>query len=81
MLRRFGSARAALEALPRLARRSERARPVVAATRAAAEAELAALSRIGGRLYLYKITNGSPQYFTSYEQTGPMDVKEVPLGG
>jgi branched-chain amino acid transport system substrate-binding protein len=38
-------------------------------------------SRLGGRLYLYKITNGSPQYFTSYEQTGPMDVKEVPLGG
>ena len=40
MLRRFGSARAALEALPRLARRGERARTVTAATRAAAEAEL-----------------------------------------
>jgi DNA processing protein len=58
MLRRFGSARAALEALPRLARRSERARPVTAATRAAAEAELAALSRIGGRL----LCRGEPLY-------------------
>jgi branched-chain amino acid transport system substrate-binding protein len=38
-------------------------------------------SRIGGRLYLYKIANGTPQYFTSYEQTAPMDVNEAPLGG
>jgi DNA processing protein len=58
MLRRFGSARAALEALPRLERRSERARPVAAATRTAAEAELAALSRIGGRLLCW----GEPLY-------------------
>ena len=38
-------------------------------------------SRLGGRLYLYRITNGAPQYFTSYEQTAPMEVKEVALGG
>src|SRR6266581_465568 len=50
MLRRFGSARAALEVLPRLARRSERAKTVTAVTRAEAEAELAALHHAGARL-------------------------------
>jgi DNA processing protein len=58
MLRRFGSARAALDAVPRLARRSERARAVVPATRAAAEAELAALSRLGGQFVCW----GEPLY-------------------
>jgi DNA processing protein len=58
MLRRLGSARAALEALPRLARRSERTRMVVASTRAAAEAELRALHRLGGRLVCW----GEPLY-------------------
>ena len=58
MLRRFGSARAALEALPRLARRGERARTVTAATRAAAEAELTALHRVGGRIVCW----GEPGY-------------------
>jgi branched-chain amino acid transport system substrate-binding protein len=37
-------------------------------------------SRLGGRLYLFKVTGGTPRYFTSYEQTGPMDVREVSLG-
>jgi DNA processing protein len=58
MLRRFGSARAALEAVPQLARRSERSANVTPATRAAAEAELAALHRIGGRLVCW----GEPYY-------------------
>ncbi len=58
MLRRFGSARAALEALPRLARRGERTGTVTAATRAAAAAELAALDRIGGRFVCW----GEPLY-------------------
>jgi DNA processing protein len=58
MLRRFGSAAAALDALPRLARRSERARTVTATTRAAAEAELSALSRLGGRTLCW----GEPFY-------------------
>ncbi len=61
MLRRFGSARAALEALPRLARRSERGRAVTAVTRAAAEAELAATSRAGARLICW----GEPTYPTA----------------
>ena len=58
MLRRFGSARAALEALPRLARRGERNETVVAVTRAEAEAELGALHRIGARLVCW----GEPGY-------------------
>ena len=58
MLRRFGSARAALEMLPRLARRGERARTVTAVTRAQAEAELAALHRTGARLVCW----GEPFY-------------------
>jgi DNA processing protein len=58
MLRRFGSARAALEALPRLARRGERARTVSAVTRSASEAELTALHRIGGRTICW----GEPGY-------------------
>jgi DNA processing protein len=58
MLRRFGSARAALEALPRLARRGERSKTVTAVTRADAEAELAALHRAGARLVCW----GEPSY-------------------
>ena len=58
MLRRFGSAAAALEALPRLARKSERARPLAACSRAEAEAELLALGRLGGRIICW----GEPEY-------------------
>ena len=58
MLRRFGSAAAALEALPRLARKSERARPVAACSRAEAEAELLALGRFGARILCW----GEPEY-------------------
>jgi DNA processing protein len=58
MLRRFGSARAALDALPRLARRGERTATVAAPTRAAVEAELAALHRAGAHLVCW----GEPGY-------------------
>jgi DNA processing protein len=58
MLRRFGSARAALEALPHLVRRGERNRMVAAVGRAEAERELAALARIGARLVCW----GEPGY-------------------
>jgi DNA processing protein len=58
LLRRFGSARAALDALPRLTRRDQHGRAVAAATRAAAEAELTGLARIGGRLLCW----GEPAY-------------------
>jgi DNA processing protein len=58
MLRRFGSARAALEMVPQLARRSHHGRWVQPATRAAAEAELAALQRVGAGLVCW----GEPFY-------------------
>ena len=52
LLRRFGSARAALQALPRLSR------PVAAMSLRAAETELAALARLGARLVCW----GEPDY-------------------
>ena len=58
MLSRFGSARAALEVLPRLARRGERAKTVTALTRAEAEIELAAVDRAGAQLVCW----GEPLY-------------------
>ena len=58
MLRRFGSARAALEMVPQLARRGERSRTVRPVTRAAAENEFAALQRLGARLVCW----GEPTY-------------------
>lgn len=58
LLGRYGSARAALEALPELARRGGRAKPIRVAPRAAAERELAELAKIGGRL----IARGEPDY-------------------
>jgi branched-chain amino acid transport system substrate-binding protein len=35
-------------------------------------------SRIGGRLYIFKIENGKPVFTVGYEQTGPLEVKELP---
>jgi DNA processing protein len=58
MLRRFGSARAALEMVPRLARRGERSRTVVPVTRTEAEAELSTLQRAGAGLVCW----GEPLY-------------------
>ena len=58
MLRRFGSARAALDMVPRLARRGERSQTVTPVTRAAAEVELAALNRAGARMICW----GEPLY-------------------
>ena len=50
LLGRFGSARAALDALPELARRGGRPRPLQVFPRAAAERELAAIDRLGAHL-------------------------------
>jgi DNA processing protein len=47
LLRRFGSARAALEMVPQLARRGERSKTVTPVTRSDAETELTALQRRG----------------------------------
>ena len=56
-MRRFGSAAAALEAVPRLAK-SNGARPATAPTRGVAERELAAIERLGARLVCW----GEPLY-------------------
>ena len=53
LLRRFGSAAAALAALPDLARRGGRAQPLKIHPRAAAERELAELERLKGRLIAF----------------------------
>lgn len=54
----FGSAQKALDALPDLARRGGRKKPLVAASARDAEAEYARLSKLGGRL----ITAADPAY-------------------
>jgi DNA processing protein len=58
LLRRFGSARAALEMVPQLARRGERSKTVTPVGRAEGEAELVALQRLGARIVCW----GEPTY-------------------
>lgn len=58
LIHRFGSATAALAALPDLARRGGRSRPLKPFPREAAERELAALARLGARL----LALGAPDY-------------------
>ena len=58
LLARFGSAAAALEALPEIARRGGRDRALTPCSLAAAERELAALDRAGARLIAW----GEPGY-------------------
>jgi DNA processing protein len=53
LIRRFGSAAAALAALPDLAKRGGRAQPLKVHPRAAAERELAELARLNGRLVAF----------------------------
>lgn len=50
LIERFGTARQALDAIPELARRGGRARPIKVCSKAAAERELIAAERIGARL-------------------------------
>ena len=50
LVSRFGSAEAALEALPEIARRGGRQRPLAIAAKAAVERELAALAKAGAQL-------------------------------
>lgn len=58
LINRFGSAEAALDALPRLSARSSRGRPIVPRSQAQAEDELAALDALGGRM----LALGEPGY-------------------
>src|ERR1700691_355230 len=50
LLSRFGSAAAALEALPEIARRGGRQRALVIAAKSAIEREIAALAKVGAQL-------------------------------
>jgi DNA processing protein len=71
LLARFGSAAAALAALPEIARRGGRERPLGIAGKAAAERELQALDRAGGRLVAW----GEPDYppaLTAVEDAPPL---------
>jgi DNA processing protein len=61
LLARFGSAAAALEALPEIARRGGRRGPLAVYPKAAAERELAALARIEAKLVAW----GEPHYPTA----------------
>jgi DNA processing protein len=65
LLQRFGSAAAALAALPELARSAGRAKPLAVPPRAAAEREMAALERLGARLIAW----GEPDYPASLAAT------------
>jgi DNA processing protein len=58
LLGRFGSAAAALDALPEVARRGGRERPLAICGKAAAEREMEALARVGARLLAW----GEPLY-------------------
>lgn len=58
LIRRFGSAKAALEALPELSRRGGRKNPLTLATTAQAEAEIAAIQKFGATMIIY----GEPAY-------------------
>lgn len=58
LLTRFGSAGAALQALPELSRRGGRSKPLIPWPRAQAEREMAAIARLGGRL----LALGEPDY-------------------
>ena len=58
LLERFGSAHAALDALPQLARRVGRTRPLKLCPAVAAEREMEALHRLGARL----VGRGEPAY-------------------
>lgn len=71
LLRRFGSAAAALEALPELARRGGRARPLRLCPREAAEREIAALARAGGRL-LAAAEPDYPEALAAVEDAPPL---------
>ena len=71
LLERFGSARAALEALPDLARRGGRAKGLTVFAKAAAESEMAALDKTGARL-IARGEAGYPPLLAHIEDAPPL---------
>ncbi len=71
LLRRFGTAGAALAALPDLARKGGRAQPLQVHPRAAAERELAELARLGAELIAF-VEPGFPAPLAALEDSPPL---------
>jgi DNA processing protein len=71
LVRHFGSAGKALDALPELSRRGGRRQPLHVCTRAAAEAELEAAVRIGARL-LFVIEPAYPSALAAIDAAPPV---------
>jgi len=71
LLDRFGSAAAALAALPDIARRGGRSRPLGIGTKAAAERELAEISRLGAKLVAWGETEYPPD-LTQIDDAPPL---------
>ncbi len=71
LLDRFGTAAAALAALPELARRGGRARPIVVCAKAAAERELAAAEHLGCTL-LAAIEPAYPRWLAGTDDAPPI---------
>lgn len=71
LLRRFGSARAALEHLPELARQGGRTKPLTAPPAALIEAELEAAAKLGA-IYLHLDQAGYPLPLAAIEDAPPV---------
>ncbi len=71
LVRRYGSAQAALEALPDLARRAGRADPLRVCPKGEAERELAALELLGGRM-LAACEHGYPDLLRATDAAPPV---------
>lgn len=71
LLERYGSASAALAALPELARRGGRSRPIVVCPRAEAERELEAAQELGAAV-LAAIEPGYPRWLAAVEDAPPI---------
>ena len=71
LLRRFGSAAAALAALPDLAKRGGRTQPLKVHPRAAAEREMAELARLNGRLIAFT-EPGFPPALAAIDDSPPL---------
>jgi DNA processing protein len=90
LLQSFGSAEAALDALPELARRSGRERPLRICPAAVAERELVELARLGGRLIsqadpaypaLLAGTEGAPPLLSALGDSGLLGRRAVAVVG
>ena len=67
----FGSAAAALDALPQLARRGGRSKPLRVASASDAEKEMAAIDRLGGRMFA-ACEAGYPEPLAAIEDAPPL---------